>query len=91
MKELNEADKANLIARDTFLPKIKNLLRYLDDHGYKGNYTHIALLDAATEMIYDRLELTITGYPSIIIDLTTDATIEQLFAFVMRELGVQDA
>lgn len=41
-------DEANRIADNTFTPKVKNILRRLDDNGFRGQYTYVANFDTLT-------------------------------------------
>jgi hypothetical protein len=76
-KIMNANEEANLIAGKTFVPKSKNILRLLDDNGFRGLYT--------AELDFDMLTITFTGRPAVVCDLSSEATHAMIYEYLVRK------
>lgn len=74
--ELNANEKANIASEETFNPKVKNILRRLDDAGLAGHYTYVAQFDTLTVAF---AELSVV----VVCDLSSEPTDEQHFEAIM--------
>lgn len=83
MTDLNPNEEANRIAEQTFLPKVKNILRLLDDNGYKDTYTWVHNFDTLTIALTHPTK----GLFSFALDLSSPSTDQQTFDYMKIRMG----